>query len=124
MALFVSWGEVVRGREAKALEVFNESVAMYGKMQGDGRIESMDVVLLAPHAGSLDGFFLVHGSDAQIDALRLDDEFNRSIADASLIVDDMRVVEASTGEDVARQMGIYTDAIAKVAQTPLAAGAG
>ena len=124
MALFVSWGEVVRGRERRALEVFNETVAMYGKMQQDGRIESLDVTLLDPHGGKLDGFFLVHGSDEQIDALRRSDDFRRSIADATMIVDDMRIIGAETGDGVARQMQTYAEAIEKVEGKPLAAGAG
>jgi hypothetical protein len=124
MALFVSWGEVVRGREERALEVFNENVAMYGRAQADGRIESMDVCLLNPNGGGIDGFFLVHGSDEQLDAFKRSEDFMRAMADAALIVDEMNMVDAHTGEAVARQMGIYTDAIAKVSGKPLAAGAG
>jgi hypothetical protein len=32
-ALFIGWGEVVRGRERKAVEVFNESLQYYGQLQ-------------------------------------------------------------------------------------------
>ena len=35
--LFVGWGEVVRGREAEALEVFNETLAYFGGLQEEGR---------------------------------------------------------------------------------------
>jgi hypothetical protein len=31
--LFISWGEAVRGREARGLEVFNEAMGMLGRMQ-------------------------------------------------------------------------------------------
>jgi hypothetical protein len=123
VALFIGWGEVVRGREARALEVFNEAVAMYGRMQGEGRIESFDTVLLGLNGTDTAGFFLVHGSDAQIDALRRSDDWMRNMADASMIVDGMRAIEANTGDAVGRQMGIYADAIAKVGQKPLAASA-
>ena len=40
--LFISWGSVVAGREEIALEVFNESVGLYGRLQQDGRIEGFD----------------------------------------------------------------------------------
>jgi hypothetical protein len=113
--LFISWGQTVRGREARALEVFNEAMGLLGRMQQDGRIESFDVALLAPNAG-LDGYIAVHGSAAQIDALRQDEEFLRNTADAIMIVDNVRHIEGYTNEGVAHQMGIFQDAIAKVPQ--------
>jgi hypothetical protein len=54
--LFVGWGAPITGREAKGLEVFNESVQYWGKLQQDGKIESFEVVLLTPHGGDLEGF--------------------------------------------------------------------
>ena len=51
--LFVGWGQVVRGREDRALDVFNETIELYGQMQSDGRIESFEVCLLQPHGGEL-----------------------------------------------------------------------
>ena len=47
--LFISWRMVVRGREERALEVFNEALGLYGRMQQEGRIERFDVVLLEPN---------------------------------------------------------------------------
>ena len=46
-ALFIGWGEVVRGREEKAVEVFNETVQYYGQLQQDGKIESFEPYFLA-----------------------------------------------------------------------------
>ena len=51
--LFIGWGQVVRGREDRALDVFNETIELYGQMQSDGRIESFEVCLLHPHGGEL-----------------------------------------------------------------------
>ena len=81
-ALFIGFGQPVRGREERAVEVFNEFVGMFGQMQSDGRIESMDVTLLDPHGGDLGGFFMVHGSKAQCGALTMDEEFRRATIDA------------------------------------------
>ena len=113
--LFVSWGETVRGREERALEVFNEAVGLMGRMQQDGRIESFDVVLLDPN-GELGGYFEVHGSAQQIAALREDEEFQRNTNDASLIVENIRHVTGYTNEGVAKQTAMYQEAIAKVPQ--------
>jgi hypothetical protein len=113
-ALFVGFGAPVRGREERAVDVFNEFVDMFGRMQSDGRIAGSEITLLDPHGGDLGGFFMVHGSAEQCAALTNDEEFRRSSIDASLIVENFGVVPATTGEGVARQMGMYIEAIKKV----------
>jgi len=126
-AVFVGFGEPVRGREERAIEVFNEFVALLGRMQGDGRIEGMDVCLLDPHGGDLGGFFMIHGSAQQCGALNEDEEFRRAATDASLIVENFGIVPARTGESVGQEMAIYTEAVRKVgvgAHALAGAGAG
>jgi hypothetical protein len=113
-ALFIGWGEPVRGREERAVEVFDEFVGMLGELQSGGRIEGMDVALLDPHGGDLAGFFMVHGSDEQCAALTADEDFRRAVIDATLIVENFGVVPAATGEGVTREMAMYTEAIRKV----------
>jgi hypothetical protein len=113
--LVISWGETVRGREERAMEVFNEAVGLMGRFQQDGKIESFDIVLLNPN-GELGGYFEVHGSAAQLAALVEDEEFQRNTIDASLIVDNVRHTIGFTNEAVAKQMAMYQDAIAKVPQ--------
>jgi hypothetical protein len=113
--LFIGWGASVRGAEERGLEVFNEALGILGRMQQDGRIESFDVVLLNPNS-DLSGYIEVHGSAAQLAALREDDEFIRNMIDASLIVDELRHIDGYTNEGVARQMGMYQEAIARVPQ--------
>ena len=63
--LFISWGENVAGREERGLEVFNEAVGFYGRMQQEGRIEGFDVVLLEPN-GDIDGYIELTGSAEQL----------------------------------------------------------
>jgi hypothetical protein len=113
--LFIGWGEVVRGREERALAVFSETLAFYGEMQSDGRIESFDVCLLSPHGGELGGFVLLQGSEAQMDAVRHDEAFQRLMARASLIIDDLGIVDASVGEGLQRSIAIYQEELAVVA---------
>jgi hypothetical protein len=113
-ALFVGWGEPVRGREERAVEVFNEWVGMLGRMQSEGRIEGMDATLLDPHGGDLGGFFQIHGSADQCAAIMNDEEFRRAVIDATMIVEKFGVVPAVTGEGVSGQMEMYSEAVAKV----------
>jgi hypothetical protein len=113
--LFIGWGQVVRGREDRALEVFNETIELYGQMQSDGRIESFEVCLLQPHGGELGGFELIRGSEEQIDALRRSEDFERINTKASLIVDDLGIVDMLIGDGLGRAMAIYQEEIAVVA---------
>jgi hypothetical protein len=113
--LVISWGEPVRGREERALEVFNEAVGLAGRMQQDGRIESFNVVLLNPNS-DMAGYMELQGSAEQIAALDVDDEFTRNTVDASLICENLRHTTGYTNEGVARQMALYQEAIAKVPQ--------
>ncbi|HST56206.1 MAG TPA: hypothetical protein VLJ42_10000 [Solirubrobacteraceae bacterium] len=106
-ALFLGWGPVVRGRELKALEVFQETLTYYGSLQQDGRIDSFEPVLLAPHGGELAGFILLRGARDSLDQIRSSDEFQRLVARAAAIVDDVGVVDAYTGEALAAQMAIF-----------------
>jgi hypothetical protein len=110
--LFIGWGQVVRGREDRALDVFNETIELYGQMQSDGRIESFDVALLEPHGGELQGYVMLRGSEEQIDAVRRSEDFERVMTKGSLIVEDLGVINAAIGEGLARAMAIYQEELA------------
>ena len=114
--LFLSWGQVVRGREERAIEVFNESMGLYGRMQQEGRIESFDVALLDPHGGEPDGYIALYGSAEQMNAVRDSEDFRKLQIDVTMIVDDLRIVDGLCGDGVAREMALYTEAVAKVPQ--------
>src|SRR3954468_7542384 len=93
--LFIGWGEPIQGREAKGLEVFNETIAYYGRLQGEGKIESFEVALLEPHGGDLGGFIMVRGSSEQMSTLRADEEFERMVTRATLVVHGVGCVSAA-----------------------------
>lgn len=114
--LFIGWGMPVRGREERALEVFDESVGLYGRMQQDGRIDHFDVVLLEPATG-LGGWFALHGTAEQLAAVREAEDFRRQTIAAELIVDGLQICMGTTGQGLAREMTLYRDAVTKVPQT-------
>ncbi|HEV2757445.1 MAG TPA: hypothetical protein VG318_16900 [Actinomycetota bacterium] len=114
--LFMGWGQTVRGREERALEVFSETMGLYGRLQEEGRIEKFDVCLLEPHGGGLDGYVALYGSDDQINAVRADPDFQRAVTEATLIVDEVGVIAGYVNEGVAHQMAMYQEAVAKVPQ--------
>jgi hypothetical protein len=114
--LLISWSTPVRGREERALEVFNDAMGLYGRMQQEGRIENFDVVLLGA-SGDLNGYIELHGSADQLAAVRENEEFQRNTIEAGLVVDGLRHVEGVTNDEIARQMALYQQSIARVPQT-------
>jgi hypothetical protein len=109
-ALFIGWGDVVRGRERKAVDVFNESLQYYGRLQQDGTIESVEAWFLAPHGGDLAGFILLRGDRERLDAVQRSAEFELLQTRAGMIVDRIGVVNAYTGEALGRLMGQFEQA--------------
>jgi hypothetical protein len=108
--LFIGWGAPVYGREEKGLGVFAESIEYYGTLQGEGRIESFEAVLLDPHGGDLEGFVLIRGTRQQMADLRGDDEFRRLVTRASLIIQSLGLVDAILGEQLGAELGVYQEA--------------
>ena len=109
--LFIGWGEVVRGRESEAIEVFNETLAYYGRLQDEGTIENFEPVFLEPHGGDLSGFILVRGDAEKLASLRVSEEFAQFAIKAGLVVENFGIVGADLAERLQRQMEFYTSQI-------------
>ena len=106
-AIFIGWGEAVRGREQKALQVFGEAIQYYTRLQQQGEIESFEPVQLEPHGGDLRGFLLIRGESERLDRLRRSQEFIRLNARAELVVEHFGVVSAFIGEDLNRRFAEF-----------------
>ena len=97
-ALFIGWGPAVRGRELKALDVFQEALQYYGRLQQEGTVDSFEPVSLEPHGGELAGFLLVKGDPDKLAHLRVSDEFIAINTRAQLVVENFGVTGAFVGE--------------------------
>ncbi len=115
-ALFLGWGPVVRGREQRALEVFQETVAYHAKLQADGQIERFEAFLLEPHGGDLAGFFLVHGERSGLDAIKASADFQRVLVRAGSVIDNLGVVNAFTGDALGEQMALFGETAQELPQ--------
>jgi hypothetical protein len=113
-ALFVGWGNPVHGREAKSLDVFGESLTYWLGLQEAGKVESVNTYLLEPHGGELNGFAVLNGDAEALDEVRRSDEWQRLVVKAGLIVENLGVVAAVTGEALTAQMGVYGEEAAAV----------
>ena len=105
--LFVGWGEVVRGRETEAVDLFNEILGYYTRLQEEEAIESFEPVFLEPPGGALNGYILTRGAADKLAALRVSEEFTQFSLRATLIVDGFGVVGADMAERLQRQMEFY-----------------
>ena len=114
--LFITWGANVAGREERGLEVFNEAVGLYGRMQQEGRIEGFDVALMTPSGAGIDGYMCLKGSAEQLNAVKEDQDYLRVMTDASLIVKNLCVCDGYANEGIAPQMAMYQEAIGRVPQ--------
>jgi hypothetical protein len=113
--LFIGFGEPVRGREAKAVQVFNESLAYYARLQQEGKIESFEPALLEPHGGDLGGFILLRGTAEQIAAVHGSEEFQSVQNRARLIVNNVGVIRALIGASLASGMTDYMKQVGELA---------
>ena len=109
--LFLGFGDAVRGRERQAIKVFNEAFEYYARLQQEGEIESFEPVLLEPHGGELNGFFLLRGDRDKIDRIRGSEEFERFTARGLLIVEHLGVVGAVLGARLMSQMAVFSEQV-------------
>jgi hypothetical protein len=114
-ALFLGWGPVVRGREQKALQVFQETMEYYGRLQQDGKIDGFEPVLIAPHGGDLAGFVLLRGERDKLDQIRSSEQFEQAVVRAASVVENVGVINAFTGESLGEAMGRFQAVSAELA---------
>ncbi len=113
--LFIGWGEVIPGREQKALQVFTETLEYYGRLQTQGMIDGFESALVEPHGGDLGGFILLRGQRETLNQLRTDAEFLRMITRAQLVVQKVGVVAAYSGEELQSQLSDYQQQLSELA---------
>jgi hypothetical protein len=113
--IHISWGASVAGREERGLEVFNEAIGLYGRMQSEGRIEGFDVALIIPHGGQ-EGYMSLRGTADQLNAVKEDEDYQRVMVDASLVVHDFCIADGYVNEGLAKQVEMYQEAIGRVPQ--------
>jgi hypothetical protein len=114
-ALFVGWGEIIPGREQQATRVFGETMEYFGRLRQEGTIAGVEPFFLEPHGGDLGGFFLVRGERDALARVRTSEEFGRVVLRASMVVQRVGVVAATTGEELARQIGEFQQHAAELA---------
>jgi hypothetical protein len=112
-AVFIGWNRPIIGRELEASELFKHSMGFYEAQKKAGNIASYDVVLLDPHGGELNGFVLLRGTRAKLDALRASEEFTAIMVKAAVYLMNVGVVPGIAGESVPQRIGQFMAALPK-----------
>jgi hypothetical protein len=99
-ALFVGWGAIIPGREKSASMVLAEAMSYLQRLAAEGLIESIEVVLLEPHGGDLEGFVLIKGERGKLADLRVDESFIEVIVGVQLVHAKVAVVGAYAGAEM------------------------
>ena len=90
--VFFGWDRSIPGREQLSAEHFQEFVQYLGGLQQAGTIQSFEPVLLDSHGGDLNGFFLIRGESANLDALLSSEEWQTHVTRGALHLAGMGVV--------------------------------
>ncbi|MGE5602340.1 MAG: hypothetical protein ACM30E_04790 [Nitrososphaerales archaeon] len=101
------WDRPVPGREGKAIELFQEYMQYLGGLQQAGTIQSFEAVLLDLHGGDLNGFTMIRGDPAKLDALLSSDEWATFMTRAGLLLEGFGQIRGVSGDLLAKQMGLY-----------------
>jgi hypothetical protein len=110
-ALCTVFGDPVPGREKQALNVYNDTMQYWGRLQQEGKIERFDITVLTPTGGDVNGFIVVRGTAEQIDSVRRTKEFQQLLNRVQLVVSHLRVNDAYVDEGLAQIMSQYQEVV-------------
>lgn len=102
--ILFGWNRSTPGREHISGQHFQEFVQYLGGLQQAGGIQGFDVVLLDPHGGDLNGFFLIRGESAKLDALMSSEEWEMHVTRGGLHLDGQGMIRGATGDLVMERM--------------------
>jgi hypothetical protein len=109
--IMFGWNRPVPGREKLSGQHFGEFVNYLGALERNGVIQSFDTVFLDSHGGDLNGFFLIKGDTAKLDALLSSTEWITHATRASLHLAGFGVIRGVTGNEVMDRMALWTGLI-------------
>jgi hypothetical protein len=109
--IFYGWNRSVPGREQMSATHFQEYLGYLAGLQQNGAIASFEVVLLRPHGGDLNGFFLIRGDTDQLNALQASDEYLNHVTRGGLHLEGSGAIRGVTGESVMDWMSRWTQAL-------------
>ena len=109
--VFFGWNRPIPGREKLSGAHFQEFAQYLGGLQQAGTIQSFEAVLLDPHGGDLNGFFLIRGEPAKLDAVMASDAWGTHQTRGGLHLEGQGAIRGATGELVMERMAVWSKLI-------------
>lgn len=109
--ILFGWNRPIPGREKVSAQHFDEFVKYLGGLQQKGAIQGFETVLLDPHGGDFNGFSLIKGDSAKLEALVSTTEWITHITRALHHLDRSGVIGGVTGKEVMERMALWTSVI-------------
>ena len=112
-AVVVKWGNAVRGRETKALEVFGQAIGTFDAYAKAGRIYGHQEFIA--RTGKQNGFMLITGDLAELTKILGEDDVLKLNVAATTICEDFEInlyeggTEQAIMESTQRYAGVLTD---------------
>jgi hypothetical protein len=106
-AIVYAWNRPLPGRETTSAEHFQEFFAYLAEQKENGLVESFDTVLLEPHGGTFNGFFLVRGEPAKLAQLADTADAIRHQVRADLHLDGFAILRGVTGAAVEERIELW-----------------
>ena len=106
--IFYGWNRSVPGREQTSAAHFQDYIGYLAGLQESGAIDSYEIVLLNPHGGDLNGFFLLRGDHDQLDALQATEDYQNHVTRGGMHLEGSGAIRGVTGEGVMEWMARWT----------------
>jgi hypothetical protein len=110
-AVFFGWGRAIPGRERISAQLFPEFVQYLSGLQQAGRIQSFEPVLLNPHGGDLNGFFLIRVESDKLAALMASADWITYMVRSALYLERTGAVPATIGDAIPELLQLWTSLI-------------
>lgn len=112
--ILFAWNRSLPGRETMSSQHFQEFSEYLGLQQRAGAVQSFDVVILEPHGGTVNGFFLIRGEPAKLAELTGSEEWMRHQVRGLLHLDGAATLRGFSGAPVAERMAAWNEQVAKL----------
>ncbi len=111
--MLFGWNRSIPGREKLSGDHFQDFVQYMDGLQKGGKLQGVDVVFLNPHGGDLNGFFLIRGEPAQLEALVASKEWVAHMMRAGMHLQASGAVLGVTGKMAMERMEMWKQLIPK-----------
>ncbi len=105
--ILFGWNRSIPGREETSRDHFQEFVAYLDGLVKNGTLQGFDVVFLDPHGGDLNGFFLIRGDSAKLDALVASSEWTEHLTRGTLHLDGAGAIRGVVGSQAMARMELW-----------------